>query len=45
MRLYDENLQFASYVLAEMFDTLHEIMLGDNIPDETDRMAVKMIGS
>ena len=39
---YDECLQFASYVLAKLFDTLHEIMW-DDIPDETDWMAAKMI--
>ena len=26
-----------------MFDSLHEIMLGDDIPDETDWMAHKMV--
>ena len=26
-----------------MFDTLHETMLGDDIPDETDWMAHKMV--
>lgn len=39
----DEDLQFGSHVLAELFDTLHEIMLGDDIPYETDWMLAKMI--
>ncbi len=41
--LYDEDLGFGSHVLADLFDSLHQIMLGDNIPDETDWMANRMV--
>lgn len=37
-----EGLDFESHHLAEVFDTLHEILPGDAIPDETDWMAEKM---
>ena len=42
LQLYDHGLGFESNHLAEAFDTLHEIMLGDAIPNETDWMAKKM---
>ena len=43
VQLYDEDLGFVSHVLAELFETLREILLDDNIPDETDWMAHKMV--
>lgn len=40
---YEEPLEFESHHLAEVFDVLHEIMMGDNIPTDTDWMAQKMV--